>query len=282
MNTKLISVLATGMIACAAAAQADKNAPPPPERTPLSGPRVPDRTGKPTLVERGADGKVVRLEEWPALAAVRKLKLDEKTQAAITRVEVEQAQAMDKFLSGNLPAVAAVANAFQSGDTKAGLAGVRKLRQDHPVFAERELLLQRMSALLPAEQQTEVRLMVEEYWNALIQEEAESAKARGEKSSPGKVASVEALRMLGQDIKASYERVIGQRVKDFDALIKSLGLSAEQESRVRKIADDSFARAKGNADKINKVDVFWKIWRELDAGQRDALFDYIKREQGGK
>lgn len=282
MNTKLIAVLATGLVVCTAAAQAEKGSPPPPERSPLSGPRVPDRTGKPTLVQRSADGKVVRLEEWPALAAVRKLKLDEKTQAAVTKVEVEQAQAMDKFLSENLLAVAAVANAFQSGDAKAGLAGVRKLRQDHPVFAERELLLQRMSELLPQEQQTELRLMVEEYWNALIQEEAESAKARDEKSSPGKVASAEAMRMLGQDIKASYERVIGQRVKDFDALIKSLGLTPEQESRVRRIADDSFARAKGNPEKVNKVDVFWKIWKELDARQRDALFEHVRREQGEK
>jgi hypothetical protein len=287
MNTKLITVLAAGM--CGAAfGQAEKTpaqpatATPPAEHSPLAGPKVPDRTGKPTLVERSADGKVVRLDEWPALAAARKLKLDDKTRAAISKLEVEQTTAMDKFLGGNLLAVAAVANSFQSGNMKEGLAGIRKLRDEHPILNQRELLGQKISGLLDKEQATELRLMTEEYWNALIQEETETAKAKGEKASMGKVASGEALRLLGQDIKASYERVIGQRVKDFDALIKTLGLSAEQESRVRKITDEAFAKSKGNYDKVNKSDVFWKIWRELDAHQRDVLVEQIKKQQGEK
>lgn len=277
MNTKVIAALMVGGLAGVTYAQTPKETGQPPARSPLSGPKVPDRTGKPTLVERGSDGKVARLEEWPALAAVRKLKLDDKSKAAVAKLEAEQAAAVDKFMGGNLLEVAAVASAFQSGDLKEGLAGVRKLKQDHPVLEQRELLSQKIGALLPKEQEKELQLMVQEYWNALIQEETDAANAKGEKVSMGKVAGAEALRLLGKDIKASYERVIGQRVKEFDTLIKSLGLSAEQEGRVRKITDDAFAKAKGNPEKVNKSEVFWKIWGELDAKQRAQLVERVKQ-----
>ncbi|HYD01241.1 MAG TPA: hypothetical protein VEB22_08450, partial [Phycisphaerales bacterium] len=132
MMNNILPALLIGAMTTAAAAQATKPAPAKPtEPSPLQGPKVPDRTGKPTLVTRGADGRVSRLDEWPALVAVRKLKLDEKTRAAVDKLELDQAAAMDKFLTGNLTEVAAVANAFQSGDVKEGVAGVRKLRQDH-------------------------------------------------------------------------------------------------------------------------------------------------------
>jgi hypothetical protein len=282
MNKQLIAVLATGVIVCGAMGQATTQptkqpaGTPPAPKSPLAGPKVPDRTGKPTIVERGMDGKVTKIDEWPALAAVRKLKLDEKTKAAVAKLELEQAAAMDKMLSENLLEVAAVANFFQSGDAKEGLAGIKKLKEGNPVLEERSLLAQRISKLLPKEQGEELGQMVQEYWNALIQEADEAAKTRGEKSGAAKVAGAEALRLLGQDIKASYERVIGQQVKDFDALIKTLGLSGEQESRVRKIVDDAFAKAKGNTAKMSKSDVFWKVWKELNAEQRSVLVEQFK------
>jgi hypothetical protein len=292
MNKQLIAVIAAGLIAGGVLAQEGKQptAPPPAPaekekqpaekspapHAPLAGPQVPDRTGKPTLVEHGLDGKVKRLDEWPALVAARKLPLDEKAKAAIAKLNAEQAAAMDKMMSESLPEIAVIASAFQSGDTAEGVAGIRKLKQNHPVLEERERLAQRIAALLDKEQGHEVSIMVQEYWNALIQEQTDAAKTRGEKGGAGKIAGAEALRLLGQDIKASYDRVIGQQVRDFDALIKTLGLTAEQESKVRKITDDAFAKANGNQAKVDKSAVFWKIWRELDSRQRALLIEQFK------
>lgn len=287
MNKQLSAVMAACVFTGSVLAQEGKPAFPekqpegpapakPAEKSPLAGPQVPDRTGKPTLVEHGLDGKVKRLDEWPALAAARKLPLDEKAKAAVAKLNADQAAAMDKMMSESLPEIAAIANAFQSGDTAEGLAGIRALRANHPVLSERELLVQRIAALLDKEQGHEVSIMVQEYWNALIQEQADAGKTRSEKNMAVKVAGAEALRLLGQDIKASYERVIGQQVRDFDALIKTLGLTAEQESRVRKITDDAFAKANGNQAKVDKSAVFWKIWKELDNRQRALLIEQFK------
>ncbi|MFT3683394.1 MAG: hypothetical protein QM783_00475 [Phycisphaerales bacterium] len=289
MNMHVFAIIAAAGLSAAAFAQPPMEKKPaeqpstepqpeskPAEKGPLSGPKLPDRTGKPTLVEHGADGKVKRLDEWPALAAVRKLPIDENAKKAIAKLEATQAAALDKMMTESLPEIAAIANAFQSGDTAEGLAGVRKLRLNHPVLDERELLAQRISALIGKEQGHELSLMVQEYWNALNQEAAGAAQSRGERTAANRVAMGEALRLLGQDIKASYDRVIGQQVHDFDVLIKSLGLTGEQESKVRAIVSDSFAKAGGNTSKVDKTAVFWKIWRELDTRQRAALADQFK------
>jgi hypothetical protein len=293
MNTRLFAIIAAAGLAGAAFAQpaedhkpadqkpGEQPAEPQPEtkptdKSPLAGPKLPDRTGKPTLVEHGADGKVKRLDEWPALAAVRKLPLDENAKKAVAKLEVEQAVAMDKMMTESLPEIAAIANAFQSGDTAEGLAGIRKLRQNHPVLAEREMLAQRISVLVGKEQGHELSLMVQEYWNALITEASGGAQTRAEMAAANRVASGEALRLLGQDIKASYDRVIGQQVRDFDALIKSLSLTAEQESKVRAIVNDAASKAGNNPSKMDKTAVFWKIWHELDARQRAAVTDQFK------
>lgn len=250
----------------------------PAEQSPMAGPKVGDRAGKPSVVERGIDGKVTRLDQWPALVAVKKLNLDEKSKAAVAKLEAEQAAAMDKMMSENLLEIAAIAGNFQSGDVMEGLAALKKLRQDHPVLQDREMLTQRISALLTKEQGAELSRMVQDYWQALIQEASDAASTRGEKGGAARVAGAEALRLLGQDVKASYERVIGQQVKDFDALIKTLGLSGEQESRVRRIVDDAFAKARGNSSKMNKSDVFWKVWKELDTNQRSLLVERFKEQ----
>lgn len=279
MKTKLLSVLVPCLMTGVAFAQTGEPEAQPPARSPLAGPKVPSREGKTSLVERGADGKVKRLEEWPALAALRKLKLDDATRKAVQKLETEQAAAMDKFLSENLLEIAAVANAFQSGDTQEGLAGIKKLQADHPALDDRTRLSQKLGKILTKEQDAEMRAMIQEYWNALVQEESESAKTRGEKASAGKIAGAESLRLLGSDIKASYERVIGQQVKDFDDFIKKLGLNPEQEGKVRRVVDDAFAKSKGDKKKVNKSEVFWKIWKELDAKQRNTLVELFRHPE---
>lgn len=278
--SRLVGVLAVSLAVCGTAAGQGAEGPSGQDQ-PLSGPKVPDRTGKPTLVERGADGKVVRLEEWPTLAAVRKLKLDDAAKEAVRKIELEQAAAMDKFMSENLLEVARLAAAFEAGNVTEGLAGVRKLQKDHPVLEMRSRLSQTVGKVLSKEQDAELRAMIGEYWSALVAEEEGEAKARGERASPGKVASGEALRLLGQDIKASYQRVIGQRVRAFDEFVAGLGLEGEQEQRVRKVVQDAFTRAGGNEKKMDKASVFWAVWRELTPAQRDRLVDSFKGGKGG-
>ncbi|MBA4040094.1 MAG: hypothetical protein C0468_07230 [Planctomyces sp.] len=59
-------------------------------------------------------------------------------------------------------------------------------------------------------------------------------------------------RVLGEEIKAAYSRVIGQRVKEFDGFLSDLALEPQTEGRVRQIFMDVFTRNNG---KENRADI---------------------------
>lgn len=84
--------------------------------------------------------------------------------------------------------------------------------------------------------------------------------------------------MIGQEVRRSYERVVGQQAADFDALIKSLNLSEAQESKVRQIVGDSFQKYEGKIPANERAKLIALVWRELDGSQREILLKRLRPE----
>lgn len=248
------------------------------EPAPLSGPKVVEKASA-SLVEMDMSGKLVRLDRQPAEVALTKVTLDEAGKKAADDVLKEHNKALDAFVQGNLIELAAVANATQSGDKAGALLLMSDLYKKHQALRDHALLPQRVAAAIGKEQGDKVLGMVRDYMTAVMKEEGAADKAAGKRETPGAYVVKENLRLLGIDLRASYERVIGQQTKDFDETLKSLNLSPAQESRVRAIVGDAFqasAASGGKYTPAEKTKVFWKVWAELDEAQRAALSERIK------
>jgi hypothetical protein len=283
----------------------------------LGGPRVAVPVAKKTLVQRGSDGKLVLLERQPAEAALDLINLDAKAKEKTQAVLLERSKAMDSFIQDNLLEVAAAANAFQSGQAVEGLRQLAILRGKSPALRGREKLADQLAAVLPRAQGDELKALVKEYWDAIAQEGAEQGeremKAEME-AGPGKggdemmgeapqvrepgavrrglaraggtggAVAREALRLLGQDVKAAYERTILRQAADLEEILKRLNLQPQQEAKVRRHIDEALSEAasKGlseSSKKAARTKAFMKIWMELDADQKQELMKVL-RERG--
>ena len=90
----------------------------------------------------------------------------------------------------------------------------------------------------------------------------------GEKK-PGKFGAMLAVGFegFGQEVRASYQRVVEEGGKEFDGFIKMLDLSAQQEARVRRIAMDYFTKTYGKPTKMQKLRFMLDVYAELDTEQ---------------
>lgn len=272
---------------------------PPSEQAPLGGPRVatPDAAGaggagamgsggagdaaeamaRATIVQRGADGRLERVQAHPAEAAVMLLPMNDATRARVEDVIVARAAGFDAIVRENLLDIAALGAAAQAGQQEQVMASLRALGPKlaplmRPGAFEREL-----GDALSAPQRERLGAMVNEYLSAVAEEDAADAAAmagqeaapaaepgRGRRGGLGGGAgrgggafmgphAQEMRRVMGEEIKAAYGRVIGQRVKEFDGFLSDLALEPETEGRVRQIFMDVFTRNNGKENRADTM-----------------------------
>jgi hypothetical protein len=258
---------------CAPALAQDE---PAPAADPLSGPALAPREVKPSLVVRDASGALVRPEGMSlAEAAFRKLKLDPKAQAAGENVLKDRARLLDDVVATNLIEIGQLANAFQSGNRAAAMEGLAKLWKDTEALRAKGQLNQQLAKALPKAQGDQLLGMVQEYMQAVFTEERQKAQTTGESFNMGKVIVAENLKGLGQEIKASYERVIGQSSRDFEQLIKDLDLTPEQEGKLRTMVQESLTKYGANAPAARNSAIFMEMYRTMTPQQRRRALELL-------
>jgi hypothetical protein len=262
------------------------------DAAPLRGPAVSIPDSRPTLVQRDLSGRVVRLDTQPAEAAVRLLPLDDATRAKVDAILLERSAILDRIVTGNLELLARLESARDGADPAERARLTRELAEKSAPLVQRGPLAAELIRALPAEQGAELRRLVQEYWKAIADEAAArpasepamapdhdaadeppapAAGGRGE-ADRRRAMRDEVLRMTGAEVRRAFQRTIGAQARDFDALIRDLNLSPEQESKVRQVVGDSFQRTYGKATPQERAQVFWRVYRLLDAQQqRDLL-----------
>lgn len=296
--TKLIGTLAGGVIGLilGSAVHADDQKQPatkptspatpatasPEGEAPLSGPSVKVQQKAPTIVERDAEGRCRKLEIQPAEAAVRVMKLSPQTREKVDAVLVEQAAVLDTIVRDNFELIVSVAGAAQGGDKTQAAKYLGQLWEVSQPLRKRGALVEQLAKVLSKEEATQLRKMVLEYNGARTKDEENAAKQRGEKFDNAKFNINERLSIIGQEIKRSYERVIGQQSKDLDAIIASLNLSVEQDAKVRQILLDVVQRSGAKATNAQKVSAYLKIVAVLDKDQRTILYEKLREMRGQK
>jgi len=265
---------------------------PPTGDAPLSGPSVTTPAKKATIVERDVAGKVKRLDATPAEAAVRAMKLDKETRAKVDEIFAKQAAALDAIVSENLKLIVQVSQAKDSGKHDEQRAALAELMEVAKPLRDRGMLGQQLAGVLSAEETRQMRTMVQGYFEA-VQKDLEDAPAMApdaakpdgaagksdKKRGPDRGGSAmrgEILQIAGNEIRRAYERVVTQRSREFDETLKTLGLTPEQESKVRKIVGDSFVAKYGKASPAEQARVFREVYLTLDESQRAQLAKMLR------
>ena len=111
---------------------------PPPDADALRGPTISTKSSaaKQSIVERDFDGRVKKLDEPPALAALRVLELTPEERAATEKVVSDRAAALDAIVRDNLKLIIELALAQQAKDTQAsGRLPRRGDAKGRPIFS---------------------------------------------------------------------------------------------------------------------------------------------------
>ncbi len=262
-------------------------APTPPTTTDADALRGPTVTRSPerpdhSIVQRDFNGRVKKSEEHPVLLALSRLSLTPEQKAATDKVLAERGAALDAIVRDNLRLIVEYAQAKQTGDAAAIAKLQPELLEKAQPFFKRGTMLAELMPAIPDEKFAELKKMIDEYNTLAAQDRVMDTMSGTSKPNRLGAAIAQGFENFGAEARASYERVVGAGGKDFDALIKTLQLTPEQESKVRQKAGDLFQKTYGKPTKRQTFRLFLDIYAELDTDQRHRLAQYIGDENRAK
>ncbi|HYE61567.1 MAG TPA: hypothetical protein VD997_06200 [Phycisphaerales bacterium] len=251
MHRVIMSLIVTVALAAAPAALAQSPAPQetrPGNPAPLSGPKVTDKTTRPTIAARDLDGKVRRPETSPEEAAAKLLSLDKDARAKVDAVFAKRARTLEKFIEENLDLMSRLITAESAtGREKFALFAEtleksKALREDGP-------LDQQVRAALPEKDRKHFDRLLREYWDAIAAEDKQTPRDMGKPK--GRVGAVidEKFKSLGREIEAAYRRCERSGTLLYHYLFDSIEVTPEQEKQLRKLCSSYAVGGIDNKDK---------------------------------
>ena len=246
---------------------------PAPETDALAGPTVaPDAPA--SLVVRDFDGKLRRLEIPAEEAALELLKLSPEEQAKADVVITARRAQFDGIVGQNLELLLKFKTAKEAGSAQEVQQYLRQMLAKLGPVRDKGRLVDQLGAVLSPEKATELRRLSAEYWKAVIDDET------GDSGERAKVTGRVMLGAIGLEIKRAYETRIGGQLAEVDDLIVRLGLTAEQESRVRAVVLEYGQQTLGKPTEAQKAKLFTDLNTILTKEQRGVFLREIYATKG--
>jgi hypothetical protein len=89
------------------------------------------------------------------------------------------------------------------------------------------------------------------------------------------------LKAIGIELANSYKRTVTQGGAEFDALIKELSLTGEQEGKLRTLVQEALLEGDPGVSPRERRRIFATIWRDLNAEQRQILTEKMRAQDEG-
>ncbi|MGD9688646.1 MAG: hypothetical protein AB7K52_03205 [Phycisphaerales bacterium] len=240
--------------------------PPPAPSGSLAGPRVTTERDQ-TLVRRDMSGRVVRLEIFPAEAALALLNLGDDARARARQLLVERAAILDSTVRDNIEMLTELVSAGQSGDQAEAVRIAVAFSQRLRPLARRGAVETELAGVLPPDAAKRLRELVREYEDALVEE---AGKPRFE------VMLGESLRLWGEQIRLSFERQVANGDIFFERMIRELKLRPDQETRVRRRIERFVEETSLNPTSEQQRAFGLELLAWLDAAQARRLLQYMQ------
>lgn len=213
-----------------------------PQPAPLAGPRLAATQRPATLVQYDLAGRLRRPEIAPEEAALALLDLDAQAKAAADAIIEGRAAALDRFVSENLLLLGQLDTAGKAGGKLDQFTLFMQLYEKLRPTLEQGPLDARIAAALPAPAAARFRALVNTYYTAAAQEIQEADAANGKKT-PLRLAMLgERLRLVGEEIKRSYERQAAAGTLIADYLLADLDLTEAQRNTISRLKLDFLER----------------------------------------
>jgi hypothetical protein len=253
------------LAACAGASIASAQDAQPTDTDVLSGPKVKETHTERSLVQRDFSGKVRRLELNPDEAAIDLLTLDRETRAKVNTILSERAAILDRAVIENLDLLV---KAQSTTDRKGKLELAREFQDKTKDLTARGRLRDEVVKVLSKEQEERYRESISGYWEAMLADARQQGSDKKEGFNLNEVAAREMLMVVGFEIRRSYERQIGSKTKELEALLQKLGLTEEKESRLRNMFTEFFEKYRTTATPKIRLDFFNRVMNQLDMDQK--------------
>lgn len=245
--------------------------------SPLAGPRVGAKVTRITLVEFGIDGKVRRPDATPEEAAVGLLALPPEVAARVTKVVGERARIIERFVTENIDLLTIAGQVFATGKPNEQIMlGVSAAEKLMPLW-ERGPIRDEIAAVLPTETRVKFEAILDEYWNAVL-DEHRKGKKWGEFSWFGTMAE-ERLKIVGREIEKAFQRTEQSGGLVYAYVAKDLNLSPAQSRRIRALLSEFVEKGGDGAPKEVKDRIFGSVFAMLTPEQAKIL---MERFQGKK
>lgn len=232
--------------------------------SPLSGPAIADRAADDSSNKR-FDGSMRDEGDRPELRAIERLELSREERAAVDAVLAKRAAVMERLIKENIALLLKAQAVREGNDAEARRALGAEFREAFAELGVDGPLAEQLAGAMTPEHAEAFRTLNREYWRAQMGD--------GDDRKYGA-----ALRVLGNEIKQAYERMIEDGEQRLDDVIAALQLTAEQEGKVRAIVTEFAQQTKLNPNGLQRAGLFLKVARELTAEQRERAFELIRGE----
>lgn len=252
---------------------------------PLAGPRVAEGPRTAGIVRRDFDGNVVLPEFSPEEAAFEALNLggeyatpEQQAGAAKAReILATRRRLLDEFVIDHLQLLTELATAKGTGNRLDQLALFQKAFTALAPLREKGTLQQQIHAALPEADAKVFDQFLAAFWKAV--EDNRGTMTTDEGTTPGRFgarAQVN-LKSLGNEIRASYERVKESGELVYRRLTEGLRLTPKQQGALREVAANLAKAADEGASKGDHRKFFFAALRQLDEEQRPKFIRNVKQ-----
>jgi len=271
----------------------------------LSGPTVTETIKPPSIIERDFQGSIKRLEIPPDEAAAGKLTLNETQQAALHNILTERAALVDVAVGDNYELLLKL-QGFRQMTQPEQREHLEAWREALAPLRERGRLQDELSKFLEPAQNTDLRRMVNEYWDALVKEEttksasqdsmnpdeapmdepsaAQPAKqdsdsprqrgrgrGRAERGQRGGIIMRESLAIMGHQLKGSFDRRVASNNANLEDIYQTIDATPQQREKIKAISLEYAQKTLNKPTPAQRIEIFEAISRELTPTQRREL-----------
>lgn len=274
----------------------------------LAGPTVKETPKPGTIIQHDFQGSITRLQIPPDEAAAAKLTLNETQQAALNKILTERAALIDTAVANNYELLLKL-QGFRQMTPIEQREHLGAWREALAPLRERGRLQDELAGVLEPAQKAELRRMVNEYWNALVEEETMKSASRdaliidvslmdeptakeeeddesgqrngrragggnggnGGRGARGGIIMRESLAIMGHQLKASFDRRVSSSNANLEDLLQNIDATPEQREKLKAISLEYAQKTLNKPTDTQRIELFEAISRELTPKQRREL-----------